>query len=73
MIDSMIHLGPNTHVYTPTHRTTDHMYYSAFAWIYGFVLFVVTLASCLAFVLSTMDAFTCVCRRLYMPVPMRWV
>lgn len=36
------------------------MYYSKLAWVYGFMLFGVTLASCLAFVLSTMDDFTCV-------------
>jgi hypothetical protein len=36
------------------------MYYSKLAWMYGFMLFGVTLASCLAFVLSTMDDFTCV-------------
>lgn len=34
------------------------MYYSKLAWMYGFMLFGVTLASCLAFVLSTMDDFT---------------
>lgn len=40
--------------------TADHMFYSPIAWTYGFALFIVTLASCLAFVLSTMPAFTCV-------------
>lgn len=38
--------------------TSDHMYYSFYAWLYGFVMCAATAISCIAFVLSTMPEFT---------------
>jgi hypothetical protein len=44
----------------PAAPSTPHHDMRAVAWMYGFLLFSATLASCIAFVLSTMPAFTCV-------------
>ena len=42
---------------TRVFMTCDHMYYSYYAWLYGFVMCVITIVSCCAFVLSTMMSF----------------